>query len=207
MLDTQLRTQIRPVADKLARPLVRLLPTLTPDKLTWAGLGCGALACLFAMYNYTLAALIFIALNRLADALDGALARVKSETDLFYRHVEPRGKFLDIVCDHLFFAAYPFALAIGLDREGAYFSSALLMFSLVALGSSSLAYGLMVAGNTAVAPQKFQISNLAESVEMIVYIILITLLPALFVWLTVPFALFCLASAMGRMRQAYTAVT
>ncbi len=47
--------------------------------------------------------LFFIAASRLADGLDGELARVTAPTD--------RGAFLDITLDFLFYASVPLAFA------------------------------------------------------------------------------------------------
>src|SRR3546814_5306296 len=73
MLDARLRKLIDPPLDALGRRLAHL--GVTANSVTWTGflVGCGAWA-LLVLQSYP-AALALILLNRLADGLDGAVAR------------------------------------------------------------------------------------------------------------------------------------
>lgn len=77
----------------------------TRRQVTWIGFGIGMLAVVaLAMNAYTLALLGLIG-NRLADGVDGELARIQGPTDA--------GAFLDIALDFVFYAAFVLGFAIG----------------------------------------------------------------------------------------------
>ncbi len=75
----------------------------------------------------------FIVANRIADGLDGAIAR--------HSRVSDAGAFLDIALDFIFYAAVPFAFALARPEEA--LASAFLILSFVAAGSSFLAYAVI----------------------------------------------------------------
>ena len=72
-------------------------------------------------------------LNRVADGLDGAVARASMTTDF--------GGYLDIVCDFVFYSAIPFAFAVALPENA--FASAFLIFSFIGTASSFLAFAIL----------------------------------------------------------------
>ena len=95
MIDARLRRYLDPPLDTLARHISRT--RLTANQITIVGFLVGLLAIpLLAQHHYVLALLV-IAINRLFDGLDGALARHSRVTDL--------GGYLDIVLDFIFYAA------------------------------------------------------------------------------------------------------
>ena len=61
----------------------------------------------------------FILLNRLADGLDGAIARATSLSD--------RGGYLDIVLDFLFYGAIPLGFALASPSQNALPAAVLLL--------------------------------------------------------------------------------
>ena len=75
----------------------------------------------------------FILLNRVADGVDGAVARASMSTDF--------GGYLDIVCDFVFYSAVPFAFAV-VQPENA-LASAFLIFSFIGTASSFLAFAIL----------------------------------------------------------------
>jgi phosphatidylglycerophosphate synthase len=80
MLDARLRKLIDPPLDGAGRRLAQL--GVTANSVTWTGflVGCGAWALLaLGSYGWALA---LILLNRLADGLDGAVARHGRVSDL-----------------------------------------------------------------------------------------------------------------------------
>src|SRR3546814_10967206 len=103
MFDARLRKVIDPPLEALGRRLAR--SGVTANGITWSGfvIGCGAWA-LLALESYP-AALALILLNRLADGLDGAVAR----------HARPRdlAGYLAIVLDFLFYSRVVFFFAVG----------------------------------------------------------------------------------------------
>jgi hypothetical protein len=72
--------------------------------------------------------------SRLADGLDGAVARATQKTD--------RGGYLDIVCDYAFYAAVPLGFAIADPAANAVAACAML-FSFYVNGGSFLGYAIL----------------------------------------------------------------
>src|SRR5215468_1618654 len=102
MLDAALRRLIDPPLDRAGRRLAAA--GLSADATTLAGfaVGLAALPLLAAgAYGWALAAILA---NRLADGLDGAVARARGPSDF--------GGYLDIVCDFLFYAAVVFGFVL-----------------------------------------------------------------------------------------------
>jgi phosphatidylglycerophosphate synthase len=131
MLDGVARRLIDPPLTAVARRLHRLGVSATA--VTVVGFligiaGCGAIAT-----GEFLLALGLIAANRIADGLDGAIAREAGPTDL--------GGYLDIVLDLIFYSAVPFAFAV-FDPANA-LVSAFLIFSFIGTGGSFLAFAVI----------------------------------------------------------------
>jgi phosphatidylglycerophosphate synthase len=74
------------------------------DQITVAGLILGLLGAGAAALGLFWLALAGLVLNRLADGLDGAVARLTTPTD--------RGAFLDIALDFVFYAAFPLGFVL-----------------------------------------------------------------------------------------------
>jgi phosphatidylglycerophosphate synthase len=97
---------LRQVKDRVGAPIALRLGRLSPNIVTFVaffvGLGSAALAA-GGLYIW---ALVFWAINRLLDGLDGLIARVHHrQSDL--------GGYLDIVMDHVIYAAVPIGMVIG----------------------------------------------------------------------------------------------
>ena len=133
MFDSRIRHVIDPTLDRIGAGLARL--GLNANAVTVGGFlfGCGAWVAL-AFREYYLA-LGLIAANRVADGLDGALARRLGPTDL--------GGYLDIALDFFFYAGVPFFFAVG--RPEFALPAAFLVFSFVGTGSSFLAFSAIAA--------------------------------------------------------------
>ncbi len=107
---------------------------VTANQTTVTGfmLGCCAFPALF-WQQYSLA-LLFVVLNRVADGLDGALAR---------RHgISDSGGFLDISLDFLFYSLIPFGFVLA-DPPSNAIAGAFLIFSFIGTGTSFLAFAIM----------------------------------------------------------------
>ena len=103
MLDSRIRRAIDPALDRLGAILARW--GLGANAVTVAGFVVGMAAWgALAARAYALAAALILG-NRLADGLDGAVARRNGLTDL--------GGYLDIVLDFFFYAGVPFFFAVG----------------------------------------------------------------------------------------------
>src|SRR5262249_33963631 len=133
VLDARLRRLIDPLLDRGGAKLARW--GLGANAVTVGGflLGTGAWVAL-ALESYATAAGLIVA-NRLADGLDGAIARRHGITDL--------GGYLDIVLDFIFYSGVPFFFAVG--RPAAAVPAAFLVFSFVGTGSSFLAFAVIAA--------------------------------------------------------------
>jgi phosphatidylglycerophosphate synthase len=145
------------------------------------------------------AALLLILLNRLADGLDGAMARRTRKTD--------RGGFLDITLDFIFYASIPFAFALADPLHNA-LAAAFLIFSFVGTGCSFLAYAIMAAKRgigTDLRGQKslYYLGGLTEGTETILLFVLICLLPGWFSTLAWIFGTLCWVTTATRIHAGW----
>jgi len=153
MLDRAVRRVIDPCLEPVAAILQRV--GLTANAVTVLGFLLGLLGCVAIAAGWLWLGLVLVLGNRLADGLDGILARrvrrqcagsggivggVTAEavggTDL--------GGFLDIVLDLLFYAAVPLSFGL-LDRERNLLPAAVLLVSFFGTSGSFLAYATLKA--------------------------------------------------------------
>jgi phosphatidylglycerophosphate synthase len=173
MLDAPLLGLLAPPLDRAGRRLADL--GVSANAVTIAGWAASAAAAaLLAGGNYG-AALGAILLSRLADGLDGAVARARGPSDF--------GGYLDIVGDFLFYAAVPFGFAIA--EPSFALPAACLLFAFVGTGSTFLAFAILAAkrGVTGAArgPKSFYyLGGLTEGTETIALFVLACLWPAAF---------------------------
>lgn len=192
MLDKPIMTRMRPYLEQAA--LFLAAGRVTPNMLTLAGLVL-ALACALALvWRQDMIALALLALSRLCDGLDGALARAtERKSDL--------GGFLDIVFDFVFYGAIP--LAFAWRDPACAFPAAVLLFSFYVNGASVLAFAAMAAKRGLQARLEGEKSlvfttGLAEGSETIAVFAAMILFPQAFAWLAYGFALICLITAGAR---------
>jgi phosphatidylglycerophosphate synthase len=195
MLDARLRKIIDPPLDAVGQRLARL--GVTANSVTWTGflVGCGAWVML-ALGSYPWA-LALILLNRLADGLDGAVAR--------HRRISDLGGYLDIVLDFLFYSGVVFFFAVG--RPEAALPAAFLIFSFVGTGASFLAFAALAAkrGVTTTARGSksiYYLGGLTEGSETIALFIAICLLPQYFAWFAWIFGGLCWLTTIVRIYMA-----
>ena len=195
MLDAPLRRVIDPPLDAAGRRLAAA--GVGADAVTLAGFAVGLLAIpLLARESYGVA-LAAIAANRLADGLDGAVARRRGPTDL--------GGYLDIVCDFLFYAGVVFGFALARPENA--LPAAFLVFSFVGTGSSFLAFAILAAkrglASTARGRKSFYyLGGLTEGGETIVLFVALCLLPDAFPPLAWGFGALCWVTTVSRMLGA-----
>jgi phosphatidylglycerophosphate synthase len=183
----------------LQRPLKRMASGLIAlgmraDQVTWVGFVIGLSAIPLIALGYTHWAILSIALNRLADGLDGAMARLTKPTDL--------GAFLDISLDFLFYACIPLAFALAAPMRNG-LPGAVLIYSFIGTGCTFLAFAVLAAkrGATSTAyPNKgfYYLGGLTESTETIAVFVLMCLLPEWFGVLAYGFAGLCALTTMTR---------
>jgi len=172
---------------------------VTADQVTVAGFAVG-ICCLpaLAMKWYWLA-LVCIVFNRLADGLDGELARLTSPTD--------SGGFLDIVLDFIFYGAVVLGFALAEPEQNS-LAAAALLFSFAGTGSSFLTFAIMAERRgieRIIYPNKgiYYLGGLAEGTETIIFFILFCLFPCFFVPLAYCFTCICLVTVLTRVAGGY----
>lgn len=192
--------RIRPLIDQPLNRLGRRLAAagITANQMTVAGFLVGLLAIPAILAGQFWLAIIFVVLNRLADGLDGAIARATRSSDL--------GGFLDIVLDFILYGAIPLAFAVANPQANA-LACAVLLLSFFANGSSFLAFAIMAAkrGRETTAQgmkSLYYLSGLAEGAETIVFLLAICLFPGWFVPIAYAYAAVCFASAGARIALA-----
>ncbi|EPE2276784.1 CDP-alcohol phosphatidyltransferase family protein [Vibrio cholerae] len=160
---------------------------VTANQTTVFGFVIGALALpALAMQQYWLA-LVLIAVNRLCDGLDGALARRQGLTDA--------GGFLDISLDFLFYSLVPFGFVLANPEHNAV-AGAFLIFAFIGTGSSFLAFAVMASKRNITNPvyqhkSLYYMSGLTEGTETIACFMLMCLLPHSFSTLAWLFSAAC----------------
>lgn len=164
--------------------------------MTWAGFVLGLGAVPFIACGYSAWAIVCIALNRLADGLDGSIARQTQTTDL--------GAFLDISLDFLFYSSIPLAFVLANPEQNG-LAGALLIYSFIGTGCTFLAFAVLAAkrGNTSAAyPQKgiYYLGGLTESTETIGLFVLMCIFPQWFSVLAIGFAVLCALTTALRLR-------
>jgi len=185
MLDRIAQAALKPAFDIGARALVRA--GASADAVTVAGFAVGLVAAAsIAMQSYLLG-LALLLTSRLADGLDGPVARLTAATD--------RGAFLDITLDFLFYASIPLAFAIA-DPAANALPAAVLLAAFIGTGSSFLAFAILAErrGLSSTAyPAKgfFYLGGLTEATETLICFGLMCVWPGKFAWFAYGFALLC----------------
>lgn len=176
----------------LQRPLKTVATLLlrrgwSADQFTWLGFVLGLTAVPLIALGHPQWALGAMTLNRLADGLDGALARLTRPTD--------RGAFLDISLDFLFYASIPLAFALA-DPAANALPAVVLIYSFVGTAGSFLAFAVLAAKrqvSSLAYPSKgfYYLGGLTESVETMAVFTLMCLAPGCFAVLAYGFAALC----------------
>ncbi len=191
MLDSYLRPLIDPPLRGIARACAGA--GIGADQMTLVGLGLGlAAAAAIALQKFEIG-LVLIFACRLADGLDGAIARIRGKTAF--------GGYLDIVCDFAFYAAIP--LAFGIANPDARIAALALIASFLLSGASFLASAIVAAQRgweTRDQGEKsfYYLAGLAEGAETIAVFVACCLWPAWFPILAYSFAVLCVLTALGR---------
>ncbi|MEM0908031.1 MAG: CDP-alcohol phosphatidyltransferase family protein [Pseudomonadota bacterium] len=192
MFDTRLRAIIDPPLNLMARRLAA--SGLTANQLSLFGLALALCAGAAVVAGVFWLALILILLNRLADGLDGSLARVSGATEL--------GGFYDIVFDFLFYGLVPLAFALYAPQDNA-LPAALLLASFYANGATFLAFAAIAARTgrqTSAQGQKtiYYFAGVAEGAETIAVFCAMCVFPGAFGVIATLFAVVCFVSAAAR---------
>ena len=198
MLDGQMRRLIDPVIGIWAVRLVRA--GWTANGMTAFGLGTGLIAAgMIALNSPGWLALLPLLASRVADGLDGGIARATQKTDF--------GGFLDIVADFLFYGAIPLAFALRLPEANAV-AAAFVLMTFYANGASFLAYAVLAERRgmqTTTRGEKslYFTSGLLEGTETIAFFAAICLWPGSFAVLAWVFGSLCLYTTAARVLLAW----
>ncbi|ASJ92132.1 CDP-alcohol phosphatidyltransferase family protein [Porphyrobacter sp. CACIAM 03H1] len=198
MFDAKLRPLIDPPLNAAGRALAAA--GVTANGLTFTGLAlglAGAAAIAFGQIGWGLA---LILANRLADGLDGAVARARGPSDL--------GGYFDIVADFAFYVSVP--VGFGVLAPANAVPALVLVASFVLTGVSFLAFAVIAAkrgAETEAHGKKsfFYSTGLAEGAETIAVFIAMCLAPAWFPVLALGYAGLCALTVVQRSAMAVRA--
>lgn len=198
MLDRRLLNAFSPVLRRLALSLARR--GIGADTVTWFGFGAGMACAVLIAFGHPLLGLALMGLGRLADGLDGELARQTRTTD--------RGAFLDIALDFVFYASVPLAFAVADPGRNA-LPAAVLLTAFMATASSFLAFSVMAERRGLVStahPGKGMVylGGLTEGAETLACFTAMCLWPHWFGALACGFAALCGLTWLTRLYAGWT---
>ncbi len=172
MFDEAVRSRFARAAAPLARRCVAT--GLTPGVITGAGLVAGLLAAVAVAGGAPLVALLLWTLNRIADGLDGVVARHAGTAS-------PLGGFWDISLDMTAYSAMVIGFAIAHPEHGVLWPLVLMGYVLAITTTLALSAAAEQLSHTVAAGNRtFQFTrSLAESGETTVVYILWLLWPSL----------------------------
>ena len=192
MLDRAANAALMPLLQIGARGLVRAGVGADTVSVIGFAIGLGAAAAI-ALQAYALGLALLLA-SRLADGLDGPVARLTQATD--------RGAFLDITLDFLFYASIPLAFAVA-DPSANALPAAVLLAAFVGTGSSFLAFSVLAQKrgiDSAQYPNKriYYLGGLTEATETLICFGLMCVWPDKFAWWAYGFAALCAVTIATR---------
>jgi len=192
--------QIQKYTQKPLQYIAKLfLKFISPNHMTLIGFSFGLLMCLSIIIDQYSMAIIFLFLNRLADGLDGTMARLQTPT--------PLGGYLDIVLDFLIYSG--FVLSFGVTEQNNTLTSMILLFCYIGTGSTFLAKAAILPSLTnqnlnEEIPKSFHYAvGLVEGTETIVFMVLCLLFPNLFIYFSFIFIILCLITIVFRIIVCY----
>jgi len=183
---------LKPLLDAGAGVLARR--GIGADAVTLAGFAIGIAAAVMIAFGLPAWGLALLLVSRLADGLDGAVARLTHTTD--------RGAFLDITLDFLFYASIPLAFAVA-DPSANALPAAVLLAAFIGTGSSFLAFAVLAERcglASAAFPQKgfYYLGGLTEATETLICFGLMCVWPERFAWWAYGFAALCALTIVTR---------
>ncbi|MCE8470573.1 CDP-alcohol phosphatidyltransferase family protein [Rhodovulum sulfidophilum] len=196
MLDGVMRRLIDPPLDRLG---IRLAARgVTADAVTLVGLGAGLLAAAMVALGAPGLALVPLLAGRLADGLDGAVARAGRKTDF--------GGYLDIVADFLVYGAVPLGFVL-MDPVANGAAGAFLLTSFYVNGATFLGFAILAERRKMETRARgtkslYFTGGLLEGTETIAFFVAICLWPGLFAPLAWGFGALCFVTALSRVLLA-----
>lgn len=196
MLDPFMRRLIDPPLKGVAAIWPR---RVSANQITIFGFVLGVGCFLAIATNSLTAALILLGLNRLADGLDGAVARAQSPSEL--------GAYLDIVADFALWGLLPIGFII-LDSDNSV-AAAVLLSSFSMSMTVFLAFAIMAEKRgleTDAQGRKsfFYVAGLAEGTETIAFFAIVIIWPGAFIPAAFVYAGIVYVSVIGRVASIYS---
>ena len=196
MLDGAMRKLIDPPVNAVGAALART--GLSANGVTLIGLALGLTAAGAIALGAFWWGLGLLLLSRLADGLDGAVARATKKTDF--------GGYLDIVCDFLFYGAIPLAFVLQNSASNAA-AGAFLLTSFYFNGATFLGFAVLAKKKEMETDARgtkslYFTGGLLEGTETIGFFVLICLLPNYFAPLAWVFGTLCFITATSRILLA-----
>jgi phosphatidylglycerophosphate synthase len=196
MLDPFMRRLIDPPLKGVAAIWPR---RVSANQITIFGFVLGVGCFLAIATNSLTAALILLGLNRLADGLDGAVARAQSPSEL--------GAYLDIVADFALWGLLPIGFII-LDSDNSV-AAAVLLSSFSMSMTVFLAFAIMAEKRgleTDAQGRKsfFYVAGLAEGTETIAFFAIAIIWPGAFIPAAFVYAGIVYVSVIGRVASSYS---
>ena len=193
-------SDIRPFIDPILNALGKRMASIgvSANSITCIGFLFGVFAIsMIALQQYGVAT-FFICLNRLADGLDGAVAR--------NTHISDFGGFLDIVCDFIIYSGI--VLAFGLAKPCNLIYSAFLIFSFVGPITSFLAYAIIASKRQIISEKRgkksfYYLGGICEGTETATVLILFCVIPQYFSIISIVFGILCWVTTIGRIYNAW----
>ncbi len=173
---------------------------ITANQLTVFGFLVGMFAVPLLAFEMWYGALIAIALNRILDGLDGALARYANQSS-------SAGGFLDITLDFLFYAAIPLGFILANPAQNA-IAGAILLATFIGTGSSFLAFAIAAEKFKLDKPQFkyksfYYLNGLTEGTETIALFVAFCIWPQHFAIMASLFAAACAITIFTRIYGGY----
>lgn len=199
MIDRYAIAWLKPGLQATARVLAR--SGATADQVTLLGFAVGLGGSVAIALGQFATGLALLAVSRLCDGLDGALARLSRPTT--------RGAFLDITLDFIFYASVPLAFAFA-DPAANALAAAVLLATFIGTASSFLAFASLAAERglkSAAFPNKgiYYLGGLAEAGETLLVFAAMCIWPAQFALLAWLYAIPCAITSVTRIAAGWRA--
>lgn len=197
MLDWHMRPLIDPPLNLVGARVARW--GVSANAVTLIGLVLGLAAAGAIVAQLWALAIVLILASRLADGLDGAVARANGVSDF--------GGYLDITCDYVFYAAIPLGFVM-LDPGGHGVAGAFLLLSFYVNAGSFLGFAVLaekrqMRSNAHGVKTLYFTGGLLEGTETILFFLALCLWPGWFVPLAWGFGVLCLITALARVLLAW----
>lgn len=172
---------------------------ISANLVSITGFAIGMLSINFLAMEMYMSALLCIIINRVFDAIDGAVARNSGITDY--------GVFLDASLDYIFYAGVIWGFAMAYPAQNAV-AAAFLLFSFTASACTMLAYAVISYKNNRnqkvdLEQSPFYLGGFAQGFETLIAFIILCIVPSWFLPIAIILGCWCLVKALMIITTAY----